>query len=207
MHIMPFSAFGLHDDLDMVRVEQKAESFRLMNGVCAETRFNFEGFLIYNPNDNTRPAYTQVFRSGIVEAIWSATPQGQQDSFLNPPHPFLNWTEAIGIIDSHCTKIICGILFSYLGELQSLDVPPPLAVMLTLQDVAGARLFIDRNDRIGGKEFTQPELLLPEVIINDYGTMEDYKRAMHPAFDVLWNAAGFAKCGKLDETWHYITPQ
>ncbi|HOO35274.1 MAG TPA: hypothetical protein PK842_09750 [Smithella sp.] len=41
--------------------------------------------------------------------------------------------------------------------------------------------------------FKFSELLLPEIIIEDYGTEQDYQRVMRPAFDTLWNAAGYSE--------------
>ena len=34
---------------------------------------------------------------------------------------------------------------------------------------------------------------LPECVIEDYGMQDDYLRAMRPAIDALWNAAGYPK--------------
>jgi hypothetical protein len=92
------------------------------------------------------------------------------------------------------------VLPSYLATLQSLDVPPPIVLMITLQGVRGARL-----DVRGSHYFDAPPAIdravleLPEIIIERYGTEEEYQRAARPAFDALWNTGGFFRSQHYDE--------
>jgi hypothetical protein len=50
-------------------------------------------------------------------------------------------------------------------------------------------------------------LLLPTVIVEDYGCPEDYARALRPIFDALWNAAGFARCTYYDAEGNWRPPR
>lgn len=49
----------------------------------------------------------------------------------------------------------------------------------------------------------QDALELPEIVIEDYGTTDDYQRALRPAFDALWNAGGYPRCNyfNVDGVW------
>jgi hypothetical protein len=47
-------------------------------------------------------------------------------------------------------------------------------------------------------------LELPEVIIEQYGTLEDYQRTVRPAFDALWNAAGYFGSKHFDAQGRWI---
>jgi len=101
-------------------------------------------------------------------------------------------------------KKIFEVLPRYLDGLKALDVPSPLAVMISLQEVYGATLGVSRVLYPGNPDlFNKSELLLPEIIIEDYGSDQDYQRAMRPAFDALWNAAGYASshCFSDDDLW------
>lgn len=81
----------------------------------------------------------------------------------------------------------------YLNGLRALDVPSPLVVMISLQEISGAFLGVRSSDFLETTiPFNSSELLLPEIIIEDYGADQDYQRAMRPAFDALWNSAGYA---------------
>jgi len=91
-------------------------------------------------------------------------------------------------------KWIFAVLPGYLNGLRALDVPSPLVVMISLQEISGASLGVggDSWSFESPIPFNSSELLLPEIMIEDYGTEQDYQRAMRPAFDALWNSAGFA---------------
>ena len=34
-------------------------------------------------------------------------------------------------------------------------------------------------------------MFLPRVVIVDYGSFEEYRQALKPVFDALWNAGGY----------------
>ena len=91
-------------------------------------------------------------------------------------------------------------LTNYTEGLRELGIPAPFAVLLTLTGVEGAVL------GLGGRyylEDTEPipcdELRLPEISIQEFGTVADYQTAMRPAFDALWNAIGFPQCTLYDD--------
>ena len=96
-------------------------------------------------------------------------------------------------------KHILEVLPLYIEALRSLDIPPPIVVMLTLMGVNGAVLGIDRYYADSIPLILQSVLELPEIVIEDYGTPDEYQRAVRPAFDALWNAAGFAASMHFDE--------
>ena len=71
------------------------------------------------------------------------------------------------------------------------DVPPPMLVM-----VAGVRM---HNTIVSaGRRFVpaqiQPlsksDLLLPAITLDNYGQINDYRQALRPIFNAIWNAAG-----------------
>jgi hypothetical protein len=72
--------------------------------------------------------------------------------------------------------------------------------MVSLQEVYGAYLQVGRQSYDEDSYIlNSSELLLPEITIEDYGSKEDYQKAMRPAFDALWNAAGYAFSGYFNE--------
>ena len=88
---------------------------------------------------------------------------------------------------------ILEVLPLYLEALRSLDVPPPIVVMLTLEGVHGAVLGVSEEQLLFHRHpILQSVLELPEIIVEDYGTAQDYQRIVRPAFDALWNAGGFS---------------
>jgi hypothetical protein len=37
----------------------------------------------------------------------------------------------------------------------------------------------------------EPDMFFPQVIIEDYGALGDYRQTLKPIFDALWNAGGY----------------
>lgn len=178
LHVVPLSAFGHNQSLDVRDVYNQHASFRPMSSMGMTPRFNFDGVINYRGGDRCY-GYTQIFRNGIIEATKAAIVGERDGRKIIPSLSF--------------DRYIFEVLPGYLNGLRALDVPSPLVVMLSLQEIAGASLGVRTNyfddDTV---LFNSPDLLLPEIMIEDYGTDQDYQRAMRPAFDALWNSAGYA---------------
>lgn len=179
LHIVPFSAFGHNQSLDVRQIFEQNQSFRPIASMGFTPQFNFEGFINYRGGEICG-GYTQIFRNGIIEATKAGILMDQERHKLIPSIVFDRW--------------IFEVLFGYLNGLRSLDIPSPLVVMISLQEISGALLGVSggRWDFDSPVPFKSSELLLPEIMIEDYGTDQDYQRVMRPAFDALWNSAGYA---------------
>lgn len=191
LHIVPFSAFGEQNQVDLHRAYDLRSSLRPISANSSYSRYNFDGFINGRGTD-TCYGYTQLFRNGCIEAIKSRVlwPNGgyktiRVQSFVE------HFLEALP---------------HYLDTLKALDVAPPLVVMLTLVEVSGARLEVGWNpwsleDTV---PIRQSVLELPESVIEDYGTTEDYRREIRPALDALWNAGGYPGCNYFNEDGAWI---
>jgi hypothetical protein len=106
-------------------------------------------------------------------------------------------------------KHILEVLPLYLDALRSLEVPPPIVVMLTLEGVNGAVLGLSEEQLMYDPPapISQSVLELPEIIVEDYGTPQSYQRALRPAFDALWNAGGFAASKHFNDDGVWIGPR
>lgn len=176
LHIVPFRAFEPGSVYELSQLESVLGSFNSTRIWGGSIRMNFDGVLLSTKN----PAgYVQVFRTGIVEAVdtYLLTPRKRDGDQLE----ILSVTYEEELIKA------CG---GFLTVLRKLGVDPPLAVMLTLSGVKGYRM------GVGGHVFDDPEilidrdlLLVPEAILESYET--DLGAALRPAFDAVWNAAGW----------------
>jgi hypothetical protein len=152
-------------------------------------RINFEGFANFSVgSDGLCRSYTQVFRNGIIEAV--------KVGLLND-----NRTLSALAFD----QWIFGVLPNYLKALHELNVSAPITMMLSLQGVRGAYLAKHVNWHIDPPPpFDRAVLELPEVVIEQYGTLEDYQRTVRPAFDALWNAAGYIGSEHFNADGHWV---
>jgi hypothetical protein len=72
LHCIPFESFGGPRELDLEHLEVQTDKVWVMNGVGQNHRSTFEGFVTFNGRA-TADSYTQVFRSGIIEAVDGTT--------------------------------------------------------------------------------------------------------------------------------------
>ncbi|HET6514148.1 MAG TPA: ATP-binding protein [Thermodesulfovibrionales bacterium] len=186
LHVIPLSAFSYTSALDVKQIFNHHSFFRPISSMGYNHQFNFDGVLIVRDGDKCY-GYTQIFRNGIIEATKASLVREHEGMKVIPSLSFDNY--------------IFEVLPGYLNGLRALDIPPPLVVMISLQEVYGAFLGVtnsiyDFDSRI---KFNKSELLLPEIMIDDYGSEQDYQKSMKPAFDALWNAAGYAASKYFNE--------
>jgi hypothetical protein len=122
-----------------------------------------------------------LFRDGIVEATKvRVIAQNDQQNWRLPMRTFV--------------EQIYQRMPSYIRALLDLGVSPPFAVSIAVLGVQGAYLGI-ANDIWGIDDqqvIDRPNLTLPTQIIADVGTDADYRQALTPALNSLFNAVGIA---------------
>jgi Putative DNA-binding domain len=194
LHLVPLASFGLGELIDPGRAYALQESLRPIASKGFNPRINFEGFANLSPmrSDGLCRSYTQVFRRGIIEAVMVGILVKNDDG-----------TAVLSALAFD--KWIFEVLPSYLEALRELNVPAPITMMLSLQGVRGAFLETHANWHINPPPpFDRAVLELPEVVIEQYGTLEDYQRTVRPAFDALWNAAGYFGSKHFDSQGRWI---
>lgn len=92
-----------------------------------------------------------------------------------------------------------GMLPRWLALQRHMGVQPPLLVMLSLIGVNGLAIET-RTSAIstrGPDPIDREVLMLPDVLLDAFEC--DAAQVLRPAFDVLWNAAGYAGSLNYDE--------
>jgi hypothetical protein len=192
LHIVPLAAVSSLWQVDLDIVYRNHQAFRLIGTLGMSPRFNFDGFV--NEYGDTQTGYTQIFRNGILEATKASLLRDHEGRKLIP-----------GLaLERH----IFDVLPTYLRGLHDVGIPPPLVVMFTLEGVEGAvyavrQHLFDESERILDRSL----LCLPECVINEYATDIEYHRAVKPAFDALWNAAGFVSAQTFSADGQWIGDQ
>jgi len=182
VHFCPMSSFAGPFSLDIERAHATRRSFWPLGTTSCSSRINFEGVINERGGDQCH-GYTQIFRNGCIEATKVRATNGN------------------GFIPSQSIEqAIIEKLGDYMDGLQSLEIPVPVVVMISLQGVYGAR--VGTQVRSDPDDLPPPlrtdQLELPEVIILDYGSAVSYQAAVRPAFDALWNVAGYARSQNFD---------
>lgn len=195
LHLVPASSFGLEKRIDVTRAQSLQELLKPMSSMGYSPRINFDGFSnLCHGVDGKCVSYTQMFRTGAIEAVkvrvtgdkvrgnvWIPTLTFDRSIFEQLPH--------------------------YLSALRQLEVPPPIVLMITLQGVRGARLGVEPHPIDDPPPVDRDVLELPEIIIDQYGSEDSYQRAARPAFDALWNTAGYPRSKHFDATGKWVLPR
>ena len=184
LHIMPASAFEFGHSYDLNRLSNLD-----LPPLCAggwDHRLNFDGAVTYLGDRETGYSsnYTQVFRSGIVEAV---------------DNRILQERDKKGIIFSKTfAPVLIEAMNKYLSGLIKLGVDLPLWLGVSLLGVKGYLLAVDYH--IWGDSIhpiDRHELIVPEIRVED--TSIAVARILRPAFDSIANACGFRRWMSYDE--------
>jgi len=187
MHIVPLSSFSSTDQLDLKMVEKNIENFLPLDSGSMNNRYNFEGFLIEGPEQT---GYTQIFRNGIIEATKAAIVNTRNH---------LNFIPGIAF-----EKSIFISFPKYIEGLGRCNVLPPFVIMLTLNGVKGVTYAVKNGYLQTGEPIDRSLIRLPECIIEEYGSKDDYHRSIKPAFDTLWNTVGYDAAETFNEDGIWI---
>ncbi|WP_313197426.1 ATP-binding protein [Rhizobium sp.] len=177
IHIMPFATFTGSPQIDVGAAQSIADRLQPL-GASGSSQINFDGFMVVRTGDPSH-GYTQLFREGIIEATKVRTiAQNNQFGRLVPMRRFV--------------EPIYQRIPQYIGALSDLGVPPPYAISISVLDVQGAYLGIGNGlgDFDDQRAIDRPNLGLPIQIITDNGSAADYRNALTPALDSLFNAVG-----------------
>jgi hypothetical protein len=195
VHIVPIGALSGSPQVDLARAAANPAALRPLNQVAFggwTCGINFDGFSGKSLGpDQQCFSYVQLFRNGIIEAAMVGIVANIGTRAVIPALDF--------------EKIILGSLPPYINALRDLDVGAPLAIMITLQSVQGARLGVNPKWIVNPvPEIDRDPLELPEILLEDYDSDHAYHQAIRPAVDALWNTAGIAASRYYDADGRWI---
>lgn len=177
IHIVPLGRRGLVIDIKSL-VDSAYSLFSRVGSPSARSSFNLDGYMVYD-GDAQVSSYMQFFRNGAVETYYSSFTHQQGD---------------LHIIDAfsweHNTLRVLNGLFQLL-EVHGIGFP--IAVFLSFLGTKGYPLWPPNNSFSNWKNrrFDSDRILLPALV---FDSMQDVRTPLRPAFDMLWQAAGWPEC-------------
>lgn len=183
LHLLPLAAFTGTSSNRIAPRAELSSSFSPLGTSGWNNRVNLDGLMTYSTDhERNTISYCQLFRSGIVEAVTVLAPRQKDDLVL----PSL-WYE----------REIMKSVKQYLAGLAKFDVEVPLFAALSLVGMKGYRLGVSQMFFSSGDLLDRDLILLPEVALDEYTT--NLPEALHPIFNMVWNAFGFEKSYNYDE--------
>ena len=150
-------------------------------------RYNLHGLANLGGTGGQK-GYTQVFRNGILESALGGI--------------LINLDDMNVLIERSLYQYFVDGIHRFLEGLRTLDVPTPIVLMVSFQEVGKARLLTSGREHFLHEVQPFPiedPMLLPEVIFEEYLSKPDCLNKTRPILDALWNAAGFESCGFFDD--------
>jgi len=181
VHVSPINYFrynqlSLSDDKFLNDLNTKLQP---IGAHSWDYRSNFEGYLIFSTNEtgNEISAYSQIFRNGIIEFFTHKF----HSKINNEGYLFL------GMLETHVIDCVTKSLQIYKDQ----EVSPPFAVHITITDLLYHRINIQDAFRIDSLPFTTNDLLIPNIVINDFDA--DIEKELKSVFNIIWQSAGCRK--------------
>jgi hypothetical protein len=198
LHVVPFSAFTAGCSFPLDEVMRQPNAFSpILDNYSRQYVMTFDGFLTASNSEalpKPQRAYTQISRTGIVEAVAAAITRGSPNKFIVLPQ-----VEAMIVTYAH----------RYMTRLHLFGIEPPIAILASLigvQDMRFIREFYNNallgdmpSEKLGRDQYHFVETIF-ETIPNDYRSAA---KTMRGTLDHLANAAGCGASPNFDAAGDY----
>ena len=169
LHLIPIESVFGDRRLDLNSQHEVLYEFRPMgqfHGLNASV--NIDGAVAYTSSEFS---YTQLFRSGQVEAVMVYPPVSEHQKAL--------WSPFETEVRKACS--------TYLAKLRELEFVGPVAVMLTIVNAAGSYLHTGSMSMYGAKLLNLDVIQTPDFVVEDDNSVDN---GLTELFEVVWNAYG-----------------
>ena len=179
VHVLPLNAFLASTAIDVGKLGHHMSNLGPMGTTGCNHRINLDGIVNFATHDNNNPssAYTQMFRSGIVESVSVSLLLPIDGEMILPSVLY--------------EQEMIQLLTRYLKFAEDLEIHPPYYVFLSFLDVSGYRFGVRINSPIFHEPVLKDDMLIiPEVVVQNRD--EKPYEILHPIFDMVWNSFGFS---------------
>jgi len=195
LHMIPVAAFRSRQSFNVATMPQLPTKFPPMEASAFGNRLNFDGHIAYagGRNGEEFTSYTQFFRNGIIEAVLSDIVVQDKDG------------EKKQLSASYFERMLVRehqVFRSLMSGLRDVGVDPPIWCFLSITGVKGATIETDGGFHRGNRVIDRDILMLPECVIDDLSA--DSATTLRPLFDLIWNAAGFARSPNFDANGNWV---
>lgn len=187
LHLVPVESFVDEMRFNVRELRSQSSEFRPMGSAGWDDRANIDGFLTYSGSREDHPSsssYCQLFRSGRLEAATTRVITGSKEAPL--------------LASIYYEQAVIGATGRYLKTMKELGVLTPIVLLLSLLGVKGVKMAVSAlhmtSDHL---PIDRDVIRVPELVIDDFDL--EMPRVLRPAFDAIWNAAGFDRSWNFDD--------
>lgn len=202
MHIIPFSAFDPGALVALADVEKNPYAFPpIGSSSVSHWAINFDGMILTSNAEGiakAQRAYTQIFRTGMIEAVGSSIASGQRPDGIGPR-----------VTSIKIEGFVLTALTRYLKGLQAFGIEPPYAVMISLTGVKGVMINVGvkaswfEDDEIAALD--RDHFHFGEIILGSVPTsIQECASLIRPFIEQLANTAGRATSSSFGPYEEYL---
>lgn len=188
LHVIPLQAMVSDLRIDIASNSNALQKISPIGASGWNQRINLDGRLTFYPVSNEGSyGYAQLFRNGIIEAaIFGGLGDGRKM-----------------IASQTYEERIISALRSYFPAMEELGIASPAYLFLSLFGVKDYTLAAGKNgDRSQWNHAERDNILLPEIAVEQW--TDDPAIIMQPAFDMVWNAFGFARSFNYNDAGQWV---
>lgn len=190
LHCVPVESFAGQPQFDVLSLYENPLSLPVICSTVWDRRLNLDGLMSYK-HGSPCSAYTQLYRSGVIEAV----------SGEIVAKTYKQWT----VIPSRSFE---GYILQYLATciqtLRQIGATPPVLIALTLTKTSGLVMGVDEMRLEFGLSYpiAQNSVILPETLVEDFSM--PVTKILRPLFDLVWNACGYPRSENFDAEDNWI---
>jgi hypothetical protein len=189
LHCIPLESFAGGPQHDVLPFHQNPARLAPMGTTSWTRRLNLEGVVAFGMHQPCL-TYTQLYRSGIIEAVRGNLLAQERNGELIIPS--VSYERYVFEYLSRCFRVI-----------QELGASPPVLVALSLLKTRGLKMSVDTlSTGESSESIGSDSVILPETIVEDLSL--PVGPVLKPLFDLIWNACGLTGSKNFDADGNWI---
>jgi Putative DNA-binding domain len=193
LHLVPMTSLTVTQQFDVGEIYAKRQQLESIASGSTTHRINFDGVVTYcfDSNPAICDSYVQGFRNGIIEAIETAEfGESNGNRFIR---------------SLALEKDLISAAARFLRLQEGLGISPPIFLMITLSGVKGYTMATQSDYRsMRNSAIDRDILFLPEITVEQFD--QETSSLLRPAFDAVWQAAGFLRRAYYDVAGNWKLP-
>lgn len=189
LHCVPIESFAGRQQYDVLQYYHAPQRLSPMQSSGWNRRINLNGVVSFSGHDAAF-AYTQLYRTGIIEAVEASILDEYNGKRFIPSILF--------------EQALLGYLPNCFRILKEIGCSAPVVVALTLTNANGLFMSDDLRPSLRGEShhIEVDTLVLPETVVEDLTTPANM--ILKPMFDLIWNACGYPSSKNFDAAGNWV---
>lgn len=197
VHLIPHSSVTTRTRQEGTKLTQAGNVLSAFgdDGRYGTSRFNVDGLLLLD-SDREPLAWTQIFRSGAIEAASSAITFSTADPYIRGK-PDVPQSIPRYLRDDACEKAVFQLVGEYCKFCNTVGVLAPFTMFSALVGCQGVQIQSHRGFSVSLRSVDRSPAFLPEIEFEGFDF--DPMSQLRPWCDTLFQAIGFEKSPNFDE--------